>query len=417
MIAYTTPNTTKNLTSKSQESLQSACNLQEKSVDVLLSEVQTEILPDAGYDGMSKVTVSHSPVENETEIEITSSGEHIIHPSEGYDATMAVKANVNIQPNIISLGRTLKENGDYRYDAFDYGGQDGFNPVVLKVAVEPKLETRTIDITDNGTYTVYTSDGFDGLKSVNVNAKIKYSLKERYVNFQNAPLCQADIDKFTDWEYALQPYKFFNATLYTDITFPENAFTVFEDKFYGIADRFMYSASLPDYTITLPDTITFEGVTDFLNGFRYRKIHLPERSGDYAYLPFLPDIQSISNTFYGTILVNNNVINITGELQNLDGSFRDADWSGVQLKLNVEKLRSEEHQAFKNFKVGDLILKGLTKTVDLSTCTLYNANSLLMYLGTPESEATIALKADTYANTSSELIQQAEANGWTITSV
>lgn len=70
--------------------------LQEKTVDVLLSDTTTNILPDSEFDGMSKVTVNHPPVESNTAYTATSNGSYTIHPSEGFDATTSVNLTVNV---------------------------------------------------------------------------------------------------------------------------------------------------------------------------------------------------------------------------------------------------------------------------------------------------------------------------------
>ena len=71
-------------------------NLQEKTVDVLLTETSTNVRPDSGFDGMSAVTVNHPPVESNTAYTATSNGSYTIHPSEGFDATTSVNLTVNV---------------------------------------------------------------------------------------------------------------------------------------------------------------------------------------------------------------------------------------------------------------------------------------------------------------------------------
>lgn len=71
-------------------------NLQEKTVNVLLSETSTNVRPDSGFDGMSSVTVNHPPVESNTAYTATSNGSYTIHPSEGFDATTSVNLTVNV---------------------------------------------------------------------------------------------------------------------------------------------------------------------------------------------------------------------------------------------------------------------------------------------------------------------------------
>lgn len=82
--------------------------LQEKTIDVLLSDTSTNILPDSEFDGMSKVTVNHPPVESNTAYTATSNGSYTIHPSEGFDATTSVNLTVNVPTS-----GTLDINNEY----------------------------------------------------------------------------------------------------------------------------------------------------------------------------------------------------------------------------------------------------------------------------------------------------------------
>lgn len=74
-----------------------SAKLQEKTATILLTDTTTEILPDEGYDGMSKVSVSHGPVQETVEQTITENGSHRITPSEGYDAMIQCVVDVNVQ--------------------------------------------------------------------------------------------------------------------------------------------------------------------------------------------------------------------------------------------------------------------------------------------------------------------------------
>ena len=97
-------------------------NLQEKTVDVSLSETSTNVRPDSGFDGMSAVTVNHPPVESNTAYTATSNGSYTIHPSEGFDATTSVNLTVNVtnpptayditDPRV-RLGGTFDRYGEY----------------------------------------------------------------------------------------------------------------------------------------------------------------------------------------------------------------------------------------------------------------------------------------------------------------
>lgn len=78
-----------------------SAKLQEKTATILLTDTTTEILPDEGYDGMSKVTVNHGPVQETVEQTITENGSHRITPSEGYDAMFQCVVDVNVPEKII----------------------------------------------------------------------------------------------------------------------------------------------------------------------------------------------------------------------------------------------------------------------------------------------------------------------------
>lgn len=78
-----------------------SAKLQEKTTTILLTDTTTEILPDEGYDGMSKVSVSHGPVQETVEQTITANGIHKIIPSEGYDAMIRCVVDVNVPDALI----------------------------------------------------------------------------------------------------------------------------------------------------------------------------------------------------------------------------------------------------------------------------------------------------------------------------
>lgn len=78
-----------------------SAKLQEKTTTIRLTDITTEIIPDEGYDGMSKVTVNHSPVQETVEQTITANGRHKIIPSEGYDAMIRCVVDVDVPTQVI----------------------------------------------------------------------------------------------------------------------------------------------------------------------------------------------------------------------------------------------------------------------------------------------------------------------------
>lgn len=79
----------------------SSAKLQEKSATILLTDTTTEILPDEGYDGMSKVSVSHRPVQETVEQTITENGRYRITPVTGYDAMFQCVVYADVPNKII----------------------------------------------------------------------------------------------------------------------------------------------------------------------------------------------------------------------------------------------------------------------------------------------------------------------------
>lgn len=99
-IKYTTPEVAKNTTSRDIEALAAQeCKLQEKSVEYT-QNAEFEVLPDEGYDGMSKVNVSVDvvvpTVQASKAITITQNGPIEILPDSNYDVMEKVEATINV---------------------------------------------------------------------------------------------------------------------------------------------------------------------------------------------------------------------------------------------------------------------------------------------------------------------------------
>lgn len=99
-IVFTSEPVAKNTTTKNLDLIKAAeCKLQEKSVEYT-QNAEFEVLPDEGYDGMSKVNVSVDvvvpTVQATKEITITQNGPIEILPDSDYDVMEKVEATINV---------------------------------------------------------------------------------------------------------------------------------------------------------------------------------------------------------------------------------------------------------------------------------------------------------------------------------
>ena len=100
VIVFTSEPVAKNTTTKNLDLIKAAeCKLQEKSVEYT-QNAEFEVLPDEGYDGMSKVNVSVDvvvpTVQASKAITITQNGPIEILPDSDYDVMEKVEATINV---------------------------------------------------------------------------------------------------------------------------------------------------------------------------------------------------------------------------------------------------------------------------------------------------------------------------------
>ena len=192
--------------------------LQEKQVDVLLSEPTTVILPDTGYTGITKLTVNHSPVEANTAYTANKNGSYTIHPSEGYDATTSVNLTVNVPATPVEPTKSVEITQNGTTNIIPADGYDAIAGVDVTVNVPSKEEeTKSVSYTSNGSYTVQPTEGktlSEVSVSVNVtNPPTALDISNKFVSCANQLITQSDIDAFTGWENLTKgDNKFKNAT-------------------------------------------------------------------------------------------------------------------------------------------------------------------------------------------------------------
>ena len=191
--------------------------LQEKQVNVLLSEPTTVILPDTGYTGITKLTVNHSPVEANTAYTANANGSYTIHPSEGYDATTSVNLTVNVPTTPVEPTKSVEITQNGTTNIIPADGYDAIEGVDVTVNVPSKEEeTKSVSYTSNGSYTVQPTEG-KTLSEVSVEVNVTnpptaLDISNKFVNCVNQTITQSDIDAFTGWENLTDGrYKFYLA--------------------------------------------------------------------------------------------------------------------------------------------------------------------------------------------------------------
>ena len=204
-IEFKSPTVAKNTITERLEKQGREAKLQEKSVEYTQNN-DYQVLPDEGFDGMSKVNVSVNvavpTIQNSKTVNITANGTKTISPDNGYDVVEQVVVNTNVQPKLqektvdVLLDNTAT---NIRPDS----GFDGMSSVTVN---HPPVESNTAyTATSNGSYTIHPSEGFDATKSVNLTVNVTnpptaYDINNEFVSLAyNKNLTQAKIDSITGW--------------------------------------------------------------------------------------------------------------------------------------------------------------------------------------------------------------------------
>lgn len=202
-IEFKSPTVAKNTITERLEKQGREAKLQEKSVEYTQNN-DYQVLPDEGFDGMSKVNVSVDvavpTIQNSKTVNITANGTKTISPDNGYDVVEQVVVNTNVQPKLqektvdVLLDNTAT---NIRPDS----GFDGMSSVTVN---HPPVESNTAyTATSNGSYTIHPSEGFDATKSVNLTVNVTnpptaYDINNEFVSLAyNKNLTQAKIDSIT----------------------------------------------------------------------------------------------------------------------------------------------------------------------------------------------------------------------------
>lgn len=115
--------------------------------------------PNAGYQGFSSVTVNvpDAPATLQEKYAAPSTSDQTIEPGEGYDGLSKVTVLA-----MTLQDKTVNQNGEVIPDS----GYDGLSHVTVNV--EPKLQSKTEEITEPEDLEVVPDSGYDGLSSVKI---------------------------------------------------------------------------------------------------------------------------------------------------------------------------------------------------------------------------------------------------------
>lgn len=297
-IEFKSPTVAKNTITERLEKQGREAKLQEKSVEYTQNN-DYQVLPDEGFDGMSKVNVSVNvavpTIQNSKTVNINTNGTKTISPDNGYDVVEQVVVNTNVQPKLqektvdVLLDNTAT---NIRPDS----GFDGMSSVTVN---HPPVESNTAyTATSNGSYTIHPSEGFDATTSVNLTVNVTnpptaYDINNEFVSLAyNKNLTQAKIDSIAGWttlkdgsnklaNSKLADYNYFITLDLPEITTADNMFSGvsssgirFTDRsfkkltrgrnMFTTGDRNMHPTE--DLRIHL-DNVIFDGLTDGANLF------------------------------------------------------------------------------------------------------------------------------------------------------
>lgn len=156
------------------------------------------IVPSTGFDALGSVSVSvNVPSDiNNQEKSLQPTDNHVwytIEPDAGYTGLSKVTIRPNITPVLEDRSITISTNGTQTIYA--QSGYEGMSSCAITTNVQPKLEERTVSITSNGT-TEITPHGLavQGISKVTINTnvptettsvpkatKIRYDAQEYYI--------------------------------------------------------------------------------------------------------------------------------------------------------------------------------------------------------------------------------------------
>ena len=164
---------------------------QDKSIDIT-SNGRYNVTPDYGFSGLGSVDINVDVqgggcVASEETKTYTANGTYTITPTSG-DCISKATVTVNVpseEPVLQTKSIDIAENGSYSLapDA----GVDGLSNVninvdVPPVPITPNLQEKSIEITENGNTIITPADGYDGLSQVEVITNVLPALQSKTID-------------------------------------------------------------------------------------------------------------------------------------------------------------------------------------------------------------------------------------------
>lgn len=336
--------------------------LQEKTVDVLLSETSTNVLPDSGYDGMSSITVNHSPVESNTAYTATSNGSYVIHPSEGFDATTSVNLTVNVPTSGKEeiVGEIIIDDPT-KWQTYHYTAPTGkvWKELNIQTPVEFKIDLSTGIKCLESTWTTLPKIIGTPIKA---NALVNMFKNNRYL--RTADLSEMDLGRATSFE-----------------------------------QMFIYCDSLTDLTLPNADTSAITSMLAMFGGCSsLTQIVFPSTWNT-------SNVETMASMFSGCSgLTSLNLSTFdTEKLTNMYDMF--AGCSGIKTMVFENNFFKTSSNTLKEYD-----LSGLTNW------TNFVSQMLIAKLPEGAVDKSVKLSANTYASLDETDLSNATAKGWTIKS-